>query len=148
MSQPPADAPIGNFSPSGPTVQTDRWLEIDLFFFQGERLEDDVDAVVERFAPLWRDVRGDRGLILCCGWLCTLVTEWKGDQDQALPFKSKTAARWAERSCSDLRELVRLLKAAAAKAGTPDLKVGIMMVAWGDFSWGEGGGLRSAQRLV
>ncbi|MFA7344307.1 MAG: hypothetical protein WC003_08395 [Terrimicrobiaceae bacterium] len=122
------------------SLRTDRWIEADLFLFQGKPFREQAREVVGRFAPLYREVGGDHGIILCCAWLCDLVTEWNGDPGQTLPFRSPTAKKWSDRSYADLKELVRALKDEAAKAGLPRLKVGIMMVAWGTFAWGEGGG--------
>lgn len=121
-------------------MNTDRWIELDLFLFQEEPFHSRAAGIIGRLAPLYRDIEGDYGIILCCGWLCDLVTEWNGDAVQTLPFRSATMSGWSQRSYADLRDLVAVLKEEAARAGLPDLKVGVMMVAWGKFDWGEGGG--------
>lgn len=121
-------------------MKTDRWIEMDLFFFREKPFRAEARALVERLAPLYRGVEGDHGVVLCCAWLCDLVTEWNGDPAQTLPFRSPTMQAWAGYGYADLKELLVVLKDEAARAGLPRFKVGVMMVAWGKFDWGEGGG--------
>lgn len=121
-------------------MNTDRWIELDLFFFKEKPFRRQAAELFNRLAPLYRKVGGDYGIILCCAWLCDLVTEWNGDPRQKLPFRSATMSGWSASNYSDLKELMEVLKDEAAKAGLPRLKIGIMMVAWGKFDWGEGGG--------
>lgn len=121
-------------------MNTDRWVEMDLFFFQEKPFTKTAREVIDRLAPLYRDVEGDHGIILCCAWLCDVVTEWNGESTQTLPFRSPTMRGWSGWSYADLKELMRVLKTEARDAGLPRLKIGIMLVAWGTFDWGEGGG--------
>ena len=121
-------------------MNTDRWIEMDLFFFREKPFRAEARALLERLAPLYRDVEGDHGIVLCCAWLCDLVTEWNGDPAQTLPFRSPTMQAWAGYSYSDLKELFVVFKEEAARARLSRFKIGIMMVAWGKFDWGEGGG--------
>jgi hypothetical protein len=121
-------------------MQTDRWIEMDLFFFKEKPFRTEARALLERLAPLYREVEGDHGIMLCCAWLCDLVTEWNGAPGQTLPFRSPTMAAWAGYSYEDLQTLIHVIKDEAAQAGFPHFKVGVMMVGWGKFDWGEGGG--------
>lgn len=121
-------------------MNTDRWIELDLFFFKGKPFRVEARSLIERLAPLYRDVRGDHGVVLCCAWLCDVVTEWNGDPAQILPFRSPTMQAWAGYSYADLKDLLVVLKDEAVRAGLPDFKTAIMLVAWGKFDWGEGGG--------
>jgi hypothetical protein len=121
-------------------VNTDRWVELDLFLFLEKPFHHRAAEIVGRLAPLYREVEGDYGIILCCAWLSDVVTEWNGDVGQRLPFRSATMNVWSQWSYADLRDLMTVLKEEAARIGLPELKVGIMMVAWGKFDWGEGGG--------
>lgn len=123
-----------------PTMQTDRWIEMDLYFFQEKPFTIQAREAVGRMAPLWRNVDGDFGIIFCCAWLCDLVTEWQGKPGQCLPFRSPSAKNWSRWTYADLQELFRVLKEEGEKAGLPRFKVGLTMVAWGTFDWGEGGG--------
>ena len=121
-------------------MNTDRWIEMDLFSFKEKPFRAEARALLARLAPLYRDVEGDHGIVLCCAWLCDLVTEWNGSPAQTLPFRSPTMQAWAGYSYADLKALLLVLKEEAALAGLPRFKVGVMMVAWGKFDWGEGGG--------
>lgn len=118
--------------------QSDRWIEADLFVFQDQPVEPQVRKFFDRYEPLYRCVTGDRGVILCCGWFCDLVTEWTGTADQPLPFRSRSAGRWRESSYQDLQHLIRVIKQAAADVGLAEFKVGVSVVDWGEFNWGEG----------
>lgn len=119
-------------------MQTDRWIEFDLFLFQEKPLEVKIRETMERMAPLYQDVEGDRGIILCCGFIGDLVTEWRGAADQELPFQCLSARNWLHKTYADFRDFVRMLKVEAARAGIPDFKVAVMFVGWGEFDWGPG----------
>ncbi len=113
---------------------------MDLFFFREKPFRKQARELIDRLAPLYRDVEGDHGIVLCCAWLCDVVTEWNGDANQVLPFRSPTMRGWSGWSYADLKDLIDVLKDEAREAGLPRLKMGIMMVAWPVFDWGEGGG--------
>ena len=69
-----------------PSLQTDRWLEIDLHWFKLEQLDQSVDAFWRRFAPLYQGVNGWKGIIINVGWLMDYVLDWRGDLDQTIPI--------------------------------------------------------------
>src|SRR3569833_2012888 len=61
------------------SVPCDRWMEIDLYWFDQWHLQKSVDAFWDRFAPMYAGVQGDRGLILNVGWTVGYIMEWSGD---------------------------------------------------------------------
>lgn len=67
-------------------VDADRWLEIDLYWFDNSDLEGSVAAFWKRFAPLMEGVRGWRGVIVNSGWLADHILAWQGDSSAHIPF--------------------------------------------------------------
>jgi hypothetical protein len=67
-------------------IPADRWLEIDLHWFNREQLEQSVAAFWERYTPLYRGVSGWKGIIINVGWLMDYVLDWRGDLNQLIPI--------------------------------------------------------------
>ncbi len=109
----------------------DRWVEIDIDWFGSPPWDDRVQEFVERTRPLWRSDQDLHGVCFNIGWLVDLVTEWTGRPDQKLPLRSRRFARWTAVSYADLRHFFDLLRGVAAKAGVPDLRLGILVAGLG-----------------
>lgn len=108
----------------------DRYVEIDLdWFVPGDPAS--VAEFVERTAPLWHGVRGERGVVLNPGFLVDVVTEFGGDVDQRLPLRSRRYDRWRERSYRDLATLAAAIRDEAARHGLGDVRVGILVAGVG-----------------
>ena len=60
-------------------VPGDRWMEIDLYWFDQDNIQPSVDEFWHRFAPLYAGVQGDRGVILNVGWTVQYIMGWSGD---------------------------------------------------------------------
>ncbi|HLP73018.1 MAG TPA: hypothetical protein VK155_08965 [Bacteroidales bacterium] len=67
-------------------VRGDRWLEMDLYWFEHENMEASVDRFWERFNPLMEGVEGWKGVILNVGWISDYILEWHGDQNELIRF--------------------------------------------------------------
>jgi len=79
------------------SVDTDRWLEIDLYWFKQQALTGSVREFWNRFQPLFAGVRGYRGVILNIGWTVSPVMEWSGDLNQRISLpKGSGQSRWVE----------------------------------------------------
>lgn len=65
-------------------VPGDRWMEIDLYWFDRDKMQDSVRTFWERFAPLYRGVAGDKGVILNVGWTVAYIMEWSGNLAQRI----------------------------------------------------------------
>lgn len=74
-------------------VPGDRWMEIDLYWFQQNDLQHSVDTFWDRFAPLYEGIQGDKGVILNVGWTVTYIMEWSGDLQQRLDLPRGTGQR-------------------------------------------------------
>lgn len=86
---------ISNFSISAqenqvasgyPKVNADRWVEIDLYWFDRDDIQGSAERFWRRFAPLFEGVEGWRGVILNVGWTVDYVMDWRGNLDQKISF--------------------------------------------------------------
>jgi hypothetical protein len=61
--------------PASESVPGDRWLEIDLYWFDLDHVQNSVSEFWDRFTPLFRGVAGDKGVILNVGWTVGYIME-------------------------------------------------------------------------
>ena len=79
------------------TLDTDRWLEIDLYWFKQQQQTESVRAFWDRFQPLFAGVRGYRGVILNIGWTVGPVMEWSGNLAQKISLPTGSGqSRWVD----------------------------------------------------
>jgi hypothetical protein len=84
-------------SQSGYPIPGDRWLEIDLYWFEQKDIAGSVKAFWDRFQPLFAGVQGYRGLILNVGWTVGCVMEWSGDLNQRISLPHGSGQQhWVE----------------------------------------------------
>lgn len=80
-------------------VPGDRWMEIDLYWFEQDDIEASVRCFWDRFQPLYEHVEGDRGVILNVGWTVGYIMEWSGELDQRISLPAGTGQQpWVEES--------------------------------------------------
>lgn len=79
---------------SAQPVKADRWLEIDLYWFERTDMDKSVDRFWERFHPLMDGIEGWRGVILNVGWISDYILEWNGDLRNAIKLP-KNMKQWA-----------------------------------------------------
>ncbi len=72
-----------------PGIPIDRWVEIDLYWFDRETVGSCAEKFWDRCAPLFTGVEGERGVVLNIGWLVDFVTEWNGDPRSRISFPQK-----------------------------------------------------------
>ncbi len=63
-------------------VPADRWLEIDLYWFDRDHIPESVHAFWQRYAPLYKDVTGWKGLIMSVGLSAGYILDWHGNLDE------------------------------------------------------------------
>jgi hypothetical protein len=121
-------------------LKTDRWIEIDLSWFDPEPVAAArrADLFIQRCLPLYEGVNGEIGMIMNCGWVIDLVTEWTGNPGQALPFRTNFLNKWKTRTYEELRQLFQSIRQSAAGHGLNGYKIGVMFVGWGEFLNHEG----------
>ena len=79
------------------SVDTDRWLEIDLYWFKQHQVADSVRTFWDRFHPLYAGVRGYRGVILNIGWTVGPVMEWSGNLGQRISLPTGSGQqKWVD----------------------------------------------------
>jgi hypothetical protein len=71
-------------------VPADRWMEIDLYWFDAANVEGSADKFWKRYAPMYRDVAGYKGVVLNVSMTANYILTYSGDPDQeiALPKTS------------------------------------------------------------
>jgi hypothetical protein len=78
-------------------VPGDRWIEIDLYWFEQDDIVGSVSCFWDRFQPLYEHVGGDRGVILNVGWTVGYIMEWSGELDQRISLPAGTGQQpWVE----------------------------------------------------
>jgi hypothetical protein len=102
-------------TPSLTDVDAERWIEIDLTWFDRENTLASTQAFWTRAAPLFRDVTGWRGIILNVGWVADPVLDWSGNLTTRIPIPAgmqpESAAPFAGPLLGDLSERQRQWKA-------------------------------------
>jgi hypothetical protein len=66
------------------STASDRWLEMDLYWFRQDDIAGSVREFWSRFFPLYIGVDGYRGLILNVGWTPEYILDWSGSLDQRI----------------------------------------------------------------
>lgn len=68
----------------------DRWVEVDLYWFDSADVERSADTLWTRYAPLYHGVTGYKGIVLSIGTTPNFILSFDGDPDQlvALPDTS------------------------------------------------------------
>lgn len=67
-------------------INEDRWLELDLYWFDKDNILASVNKFWQRYAPLFKGITGWQGVILNVGWLMDYIYEWRGDLNNSLPL--------------------------------------------------------------
>lgn len=108
-------------------MNRERWLEMDLYWFQGGPLTQKVPELFDRLTPLWGQAHGTRkGLAICVGWLFDMVLEWNGDPDAVIPCcQAPKYEPWTYRR---LQELIVHLNEEAARRGLDDFHVALILM--------------------
>lgn len=114
-------------------IPADRWVEIDLQWFDPEHFENQIIELISRLGPLYDSVSGLKGLILNIGWLVDLVTLWQGREDQVLPLGQR-ALKWNGYTYGFLRKFLQALRLEAEKH-LSQFKIGALFVNWGYVIW-------------
>lgn len=65
-------------------VQTDRWMEIDLSYFNPDSITTSTARFWKRIAPLYEGIAGTKGIIINCGWVPEWVRDWRGDMEDTV----------------------------------------------------------------
>jgi hypothetical protein len=80
--------PAAARSVEGDPVPTDRWMEIDLYWFDPIDPTSSADKFWTRYAPLFRRVTGYKGIVLSIGLTANYILTYSGDPDQEIALPS------------------------------------------------------------
>jgi len=75
---------------AAPAASADRWLEIELYWFDAADVERSADTFWARYAPLYRGASGHKGIVLSVGLTANYILSYSGSpgQEIALPKTS------------------------------------------------------------
>ena len=65
-------------------VPADRWLEMDLYWFDPADVQASAEKFWARYAPLYRGVSGHRGVVLSVGLTANFILSYSGDPAQQI----------------------------------------------------------------
>ncbi len=106
-------------------LKTDRWLEIDLYWFEQKDMEKSVDQFWDRFYPLIEGVDGWKGVIINVGWISDYILEWHGDLNERIPLpRSMKKYAWFKdegQFNGSTTERIQLWKERFEKADAPEV---------------------------
>ena len=74
-------------------LKTDRWLEIDLYWFELKDMEKSVNEFWDRYYPLIEGVEGWKGVVMNVGWISDYLLEWHGDLKETITLP-KNMKKW------------------------------------------------------
>jgi len=86
-------ASLSCFSADKTPASADRWMEIDLYWFNHDNIQGSAEEFWDRYYPLFEDVDGWKGVIVNVGWLMDYVMEWQGNLDQQISLP-KNMKQW------------------------------------------------------
>jgi len=106
-------------------IMADRWLEIDLYWFNHKDMEKSAVAFWKRYYPLMEGIDGWKGVFLNVGWISDYILEWQGDLNQEIRLpKNMKSWGWlkdeGQLSGTSL-ERMQLWKDRFEKLGTPNV---------------------------
>ena len=70
-------------------IQTDRWVELDIYWFDKDNIKASAEELLDRYHLLFDDIDGWKGIIINTGWLIDNIVGWDGDINQAVGFPSQ-----------------------------------------------------------
>lgn len=107
---------------------TDRWIEMDLYWFRQQDIQGSVQQLFDRYTPLFRGVGGYCGINLNISWTVSTVMEWNGNLHQRITLPKRAQSKWVDErgqltGTSEEREqkaAARFALPAAVKDHAPD----------------------------
>ena len=105
----------------------DVWSECDLMWFKPDNVHGSVNSFFDRYQDLFKNVTGEKGLILNIGWLVSPIGCWTGSLSDKIyipTFKSHSYPVW---TYQNLKDLVLTFKSEASARGISNFKIGVWM---------------------
>lgn len=67
-------------------VNSDRWLELDIYWFNRNNINNSAEVFFNRYAPMFQNVTGWKGIIINIGWVPEYIFQWDGDLKKLVPM--------------------------------------------------------------
>lgn len=140
----------------GSPLATDRWIELDLYWFDRKNIADSVSTYLDRMYPVYKNVSGWRGVIVNVGWMIDYIAGFQGDLNERIPLPEFNPRQWGLRTppqlsiapgtdpdgrrvyspwtYADLKKLgEEFRRQAASRYGMKDFKFGTLILGWGSI---------------
>jgi hypothetical protein len=128
------------------SVPGDRWLEIDLYWFDHGNMRQSVAGFWERFAPLFENIQGERGLILNVGWTVGYIMEWNGDPRQRITLPPATGQQpWVSQTAPLDGDTATRMRKWKERFANP---VMVEKLGYGPWTYADLGGLAALLRTT
>lgn len=116
-------------------IKADRWLEVDLYWFERTNMKRSADLFWNRYHPLMDSIDGWKGVILNIGWLSDYILEWHGDVKERirLPKNMKINPGFADNGQLSGNSLTRIQLWHQRFAGTS----GHQPIAYEDWTYAD-----------
>ena len=111
-------------------IPKDRWIIMDFNWFNPSTLNQQADTLFDRYLPVWKNTSGDKGIIFCFDWVVDLITDYSGNINQKLPFHSKYSSLWNNKTYSDIKKFIAILKAKSVENKLTNFHIGMQCNAW------------------
>jgi hypothetical protein len=151
----------GAVMPGGKAIEdsplaTDRWIELDLYWFDRDHIAQSVSTYLDRMYPVYKNAAGWQGVILNVGWMIDYIAGFGGNLDARIPLADFTYSQWglekppqlsippgtnaeghrvyAPWTYADLKRLgEEFRQQAASRYGMKDFKFGTLILGWGNI---------------
>ena len=68
------------------SINSDRWLELDLYWFNRDSIDNSTEKFFDRYAPMFQNVTGWKGIVINVGWVPEYIFQWDGDLNKQVPL--------------------------------------------------------------
>lgn len=154
-NRPEAVASAGAPATDSP-MATDRWTELDLYWFDRDNISKSVSTYLDRMYPVYKNASGWRGVIVNVGWMVDYIAGFSGSLDERIPLPEFNPKQWGLRTppqlsiapgtdpdgrrvyppwtYADLKKLgEEFRRQAASRYGMNDFKFGTLILGWGSI---------------
>ena len=90
----PTAARAGVLPDQAPALRTDRWIELDLYWFDHDHMAQSVSQFLDRTYPLYKNAMGWRGVIVNIGFLIDYIAGFEGNLDARVPLPEFQVKHW------------------------------------------------------
>lgn len=82
---------VFNIAFAGEKLAKDRWIEMDLYWFDKANMQESADQFWQRYHPLFENIDGWKGVVINMGWTSGYILDWHGDLGENLHLSQSVA---------------------------------------------------------